>query len=1504
MLKKLAILCLTIQAFLPAILLSQVKQAFSGDPGKYREELTAFMGPNLNDEQKANLGTFLARWDSSAFSKANMSKIIDLSSQFSAKGMRPAPHFNDLLGTLNTFIDKNKGEKFISDWLSGMSELAFNPKYPNENIDRYIRNSRIMIRDNVLSESPSIKWRVKNSQLEFLHDTVFMVRIKDATLTCYAQRDSLEIFNATGLYYPDIQIFHGTKGKITWVKAGYPASDVYAEMDNYNIDVTKSNFTVDSARLTHKTYFKTPVYGRLSDQAISYKVKESADFPRFETYEKEFKLNNIYEGVNYEGGLSIEGASLKGTGTRVKPAVITLSRHDTLALKLKSTEFIFSKTGLLSAETSMSLYLKKDSIYHSNLSFSYNASNRQVNLFRGSNPISKSPYFNSFHNLDMYFELLSWDMKEPKIIMSRARGASLGEAQFESASFFDANYFMRLAGIDDYHPLVRLKKFAEWYYSTTFPVEEFAKWLGKPISDVTALCIDMANKGFVFYDRKFNEITLKSKVDDFLNSYARKKDYDVLYITSEARAPLDNAILDLKDFKLTVNGVSQVFLSDSQKVAVYPYNRQIVIGRNRDMEFDGVVEAGLFTVFGHKFSFSYDTFKIRLQKIDSIRIAVETERKDRLGNPVIKNVDNLIQLGTAELYIDAPDNKSGLKSLKQYPIINAVTYSYIFYDKIPGLENVYPQKDFYFRVDPFTYDNIDHYTNEDMNLVGEFHAGNIIEPIRQYLTIQDNNSLGFNMKVPKEGIKVYGDKGVFFDSLSISNKGLIGSGTLKHLTSTTKSELFRFFPDSLTTQAKTFNIEKDSAGLFPALKSEDVKIKWLTVKDEWLASNARDKNFNMYENGTVLDGSLKMTPSIMSGSGVVNTSDSRITSDGFKFNANSVKADTANYNLKSPSTSGYAFIAENAATDVNFDLKLTKFHLNTDTSVVKFPEMQYICKMTDFTYNMESKILDMVQKGKADTSLITPDRLVKLDLSNLDKPTFFATNVIGDTISFSSWKGSYHLDGEYIEAENINYIHIADALIQPDKGKITINRRAKIQPLQNAIVAVNNRHILHSAKIDIESTKRYSGSAIYDYTGNNKEIQQISFPELTVDTLRTSAKGFIPINQKFMLNPEFSFYGDVNLYSVQDNLLFSGGAGIIHDCKDLTSYSVRFKSYLDPNNVMIPIGDKPRDPNDNMVFSGSFINLDSLHIYPAFLSAQKSWIDVGMVSSKGYLWYNKPKGRYEITSLEKIADPSLNDDIVALDKKYCVLSSEGKLNLGANFDLVKLNSAGKVIHTLDSNDVSIEALLAFDFYFSSEALKMMGDEIRMIPSLKPVNLNNEFYAKGMKSLIGAEAAGQMKEDVDLFGTSKNLPKEFNYEIFLNDVNLNWNEATSSFRSKGKIGIGYIGTQPVNVYVDGFVEIQRRRSGDMFDIYLKADESTWYYFSYIKGSMMTQAGNNAYNTLIANIKPNLRKHPDSSLRQPYSYMITVEDRLSRFLQRMTGPPAENPEQTPDLKGLTR
>ena len=476
---------------------------------------------------------------------------------------------------------------------------------------------------------------------------------------------------------------------------------------------------------------------------------------------------------------------------------------------------------------------------------------------------------------------------------------------------------------------------------------------------------------------------------------------------------------------------------------------------------------------------------------------------------------------------------------------------------------------------------------------------------------------------------------------------------------------------------------------------------------------------------------------------------------------------------------------------------------------------------------------------------------------------------------------------EYIEAENISYIHIADALIQPDSGKIKINRRASIEKLDSAFIAVNKFHLLHSASIVIESSKRYSGSALYDYIDESNEIRRISFPEITVDTMTTSARGYIPADQKFMLSPAFSFAGDVNLYAKEKGLLFTGSAGILHDCSLIESSSIKFKSYIDPKNVMIRLGDKPRDANDNIVYTGVYINTDPFQVYPAFLSPLKSWNDAGLLSAGGVLWFNKTRQKYQISTPEKIVDPALNGNMITLDKNLCVLSGEGKLDFGTNLDLVTMTGAGNLTQTADSGKVEIKAIIGLDFYFSPEALKIMSDEIRMMPTLKPVSMNTEFNNKGMKDLMGVDAASRLKQEADLFGLSSNMPKEFTYNLLLNDVTLYWNEASSSFRSKGRIGIGFVGNQSLNVYVDGFVDIQRRRSGDMIDIYLKADGSTWYYFSYIKGIMMAKSGNNSFNTLLSSLKEKERQHPRSSLKNQYTYMIAVDDRLSRFLRRMTG-----------------
>jgi len=1465
----------------------QSNSSFTGDPATYTSELKDFMGPNLDEEQSAMLNSFVTSWDSTMINNVNKGLIIAASINLVTKRMRPRPHFTGLIETLMTFINYDVKDEEFQTWLRGLNGLSARPSTRVQDISSFISTAGNLIRAGILYSSNSVTWKTRSNRFSFelLSDSTFSIIIPESDIVCLAQRDSTVIHGTQGSYNPVSRTWKGRGGIITWAKAGYKADEVYAEPGSYSINLTKPFFEIDSVLFTNNTYFDRPVYGILNERAVNIINTEDARFPKFETYQKTFFLEDIYEDIDFSGGLAFEGAIVIGKGEAHSPAIIKMYRKDTLIAKASAPSFIFNKQNIQTQSTAFTLYMGDDSLFHSDIAFSFNVPEREINTFKSRFPTSKSPYYSSHHMMDIYFDYMSWKMDESLISLSRARGASIGQARFESSSYFSEQEFMRLMGIDDYHPLFRLKAFAEWYYSETFPVDELAKWMNQPAEYVMAMCINLANDGFLYFDRTNNEVTIKQKLYDYINSFAKKKDYDVMRIFSETRSPLDNATLDMRNYEMDIEGVPRITLSDSQNVNILPYNKKIILEKNRSFAFNGVVQAGMITVFGKDFNFSYDTFKIELVSVDSIMLSVETGETDEQGRALARQVEDLIQMTNAELLIDRPDNKSGLASLGQYPIFHAYSESYVFYDKIPDLEGVYPKEDYYFRLVPFTFDNTDKLRPEHLDLKGTFFAGKILEPMDQTLTLQHDNSLGFYYNIPAEGLDVYQGKGKLFNSIEMSNLGLKGKGKLNYLTASAESDEFMFFPDSLL--ANTTRITITSNTLYPEVITGSTSIKWYPDADEFFIDPLNNSRLDMFGNGTSMDGSLLLKSTGLSGSGELNLKDSFLKSENFSFTSSTISADSSDYSLKSISGDGFAFIAEDAGTYIDFENRLSRFSLNSDSSTVKFPEVNYICTMTDFEYDMQDKILSMTRRGKEKTDLMSPDELLKQDLNIVEKPSFFSTHMRNDTLSFRAGTAEYLLEEEKIIAKNINYIPVADALIQPENGILRINKGAKTDPVDNAVIAINNKHIIHDASVSIINTKRYMASGIYDYFDLTGLLYNIKFDEISVDSLVSKGSGHIPAFDKFMLSPDFSFQGDVSFSGDNEELHFLGSTAIVHECSYIKSSPMRFEADIDPDNIMIPVGDKPRDINGTLITAGTFITIDSTHIYSAFLSPGKSWSDTPLVKAGGYIIYDRKEEKYKVAAKEKLANTSLPGSIVSFDRNTCEVYSEGPVNLGLDYGLVDISSAGQISHDTDSGNIEMDLMLALDFHFLEEALSLMSDKIRFVPSLTPVDIGDNSYSRILQNLLGEEAAEKMKQEMDLFGVYRTLPEGFDPELVLNDIRMNWNQEYQSYRSKGKIGIGFIGKQPMNVYVDGFVELQKRRSGDLLDIYLKADNNTWYWFSYTRGVMMALSGDSNFNQKLTGEKTGKRRHPDHSQSTPYTYMIGIQDRMNNFLSRMRG-----------------
>lgn len=1462
---------------------AQVRSSFSGETESFSGELVSFMGPNLNEEQAALLNRFVAAWDSTLINPGSKNLIIAASKNIENKRLRPRPHFIDFVNTLMAFIDYDVRSEEFNIWLEGLIDIALNPDIRVSDVASFINIASKIIKENIIYSSNSVKWKTTSNRFSFSNDSSFIITFPESDIICYAQRDSTIIYDTRGSYYPVSKIWKGEGGIITWTKAGYPADDVFARAGTYSIDLNTPSFEIDSVIYTNNTYFEEPVYGKLSDRAINITRPENARYPKFETYQKTFVLDDIYEDIDFSGGLAFEGAVVYGRGTNYEPAIIKMYRNDTLCVKAEANSFLFNRESIQTQSTAFTLYLDNDSIFHSDIAFSFNVPERELNTFKSRFPTSGSPYFNSYHSMDMYFDYLTWDIDESVIKLSRARGASIGQAYFESTSYFNEQEFLSLMGIDDHHPLFRLKEFAEWYYNDTFPVEELAKWMNQPNEYVMALCVDLANKGFVFFDRINSEVTLKQKLYDYISAFKKDKDYDVMSIFSETRSPLDNATLNIRNHKMNIEGVPGIFLSDSQNVRIYPYDRSIELEKNRAFEFNGVVQAGMITIFGNDFKFNYDTFKIKLASVDSIMLSIETEELDEEGRAMARKIEDLIQMTNAELLIDHPENKSGLASLDQYPIFYAYSESFVFYDRIPGLQGVYPQSDYYFKLEPFTFENTDRLRQSDLELKGTFFGGKILEPLEHTLTLQHDNSLGFIYDIPEEGLDIYGGKAKTFNNIEMSNLGMKGKGYFNYLSVSAESDEINFFPDSLLATTKKITIA--STTVFPEVIANATDIKWYPESDEFYIKPLGDETFDMFNNGTIFEGDFLLKSTGLSGSGKINLTDSYLGGKNFFFTPTAIFTDSANYNLKSISGSGYAFIADDASVQIDFENQKSTFSLNSDSSLVKFPEVNYICTMTDFEYDMQEKVLAMMQRGKEENRLMRPDELLRQDLNLLEEPTFFSTHMRNDTISFSASSGKYLLDEEKIILNNVNYIPVADALIQPENGTLRINKGAKTDPIDNAIIAINNKHIVHDASVNIISSARYMASGIYDFINETGTIQPIKFDEIIVDSLQSEGKGNIPGFANFMLSPNFSFQGDVSFTSDNSQLYFLGSTGIKHNCDHIRSAPMRFESHINPDNVIIPLNDKPRDINGNLINVGTFITIDSTHIYSSFLSPGKSWSDTPLVKAMGYIIYDNEDRKYKVAEKEKLANPMLPGSLVSFDANACEVYSEGPIDLGVDFGLLNINSAGQVNHKTDSNLVELDIIVALDFHFSEPALQIMAEEIRFNPTLEPVDVSSNMYNKTMQNLIGIEAAATLKEEMDLFGIARSLPESFQPELVLNDLKLVWNQEYQSYRSEGRIGIGFIGAQAMNIYVDGYVEYQKRRSGDLLDIYLKVDDATWYWFSYTRGVMMALSGNNNFNLVLTEERTGDRRHPDHSVRTPYTYMVGVQERLDNFLRRM-------------------
>ncbi|MBK8369599.1 MAG: hypothetical protein IPL10_20075 [Bacteroidetes bacterium] len=120
----------------------------------------------------------------------------------------------------------------------------------------------------------------------------------------------------------------------------------------------------------------------------------------------------------------------------------------------------------------------------------------------------------------------------------------------------------------------------------------------------------MAIFGLIYYEPETDLITIRPRLFDYIQNLKHKKDYDIITIHSffseEYRNMRQIKIMRLmslvnNSYDITIRGVESILLSDTQKVFMFPKHNELVLKKNRTMDFSGVVASGKFEFHGKDF---------------------------------------------------------------------------------------------------------------------------------------------------------------------------------------------------------------------------------------------------------------------------------------------------------------------------------------------------------------------------------------------------------------------------------------------------------------------------------------------------------------------------------------------------------------------------------------------------------------------------------------------------------------------------------------------------------------------------------------------------------------------------------------------------------------------------------------------------------------------------------------------------------------------------------------
>ena len=1156
--------------FVVGVTASWAQAFFPTEKDAFYDQLSAYLNSSSSkkdrDEAAVIMRGFRGTWDS-YYDNQEAATVMQLCELMHARcGAKAYPNIFQFVEVLQQLPTAGMTHKDVNNWLCLTNAKA---QQAMTGFDKYLSSCRSIFVDRVLSAKGNSKWFLRDALIGFPSKEHFELTI-DGTLVLASQKDESCLKNVRGIYYLEDNRFDGTGGRADWSRFEIPSDKVYVVLpDFYSIDLSRSEYAIDSAVFYEGRHFNEPILCCYEDKVLVNAPNEKTMYPRVRSYRSDYEINDIMRNVDFEGGIGMMGNQVDVFGGVHNKAVFHFRQGGREVVRMEAQRFLLSMDEVLASDqAAMRLYLidtisgmETDSIYHNGLGFRYDNKTRKMMLYRLEKDFD-GPFHDYYHGLDIFLEAMYWNIDENQVDFRRMEGVNpVSEGDVVSVNYFRYEDFIRLQGLDAVHPMIRIEEFLRGFDNVErqvkFAVGDLSSYLGYPIEQVISLLLKLQAEGYIEYDSETKWATALPRFFDVVDSFRETIDYDIINLHTLTTNREPNLSLDLNTNNLMVFGItsqidgyngSAIAVSDRKRVVIVPDFGRVVFKKDKNFEFSGGILAGMFEFFTKHSEFDYEDFTINMNKIDSLRFYA------RYNNHIIP-VDGTLERLQGRLAIDHGNNKSSRVVTPEYPIFYSEAAGFKFFRKINGgvfhpgsVDSVMTVEDlegkFFYSLYPFTVDSLNDLSMRNVRFDGELVTGGIMPNIEQPLVVMDDYSLGFIHQIGEDendSYPLYGDLGRFHNRVFLSSSGFFGEGTLDYQTAAYKSDQFMFYLDSVTAITNQFKMVPNDDGTgFPMASADALRLKW-DVRVPELVTQTMGQPICMYGD-TYFSGRTILTPDGYSADGRIRFGLTEFHSDHFDLDSRSFVADSASFVLYSADTANIAFAATNYRTHVDFDAQRVQYDYLDSNSSLDFPMNHYICSLKEAEWDMTTNSLHLFNPVESFGDYATATTHEELLAVHNNASKFISLVPEQDSLQFYSMSAEYDMTNYVIHAHDVKIIRVADAAVFPYNHDVDINAESRLEPIQGELLAdtLNRFHLYKDAVVNIHSRNYYDAHGVWDYA--NAEGQSTPIPMDTIIPVNGVTHGYAHIaeDDEFRLNTQFGFQGRLTLKATEQLGYYDG----------------------------------------------------------------------------------------------------------------------------------------------------------------------------------------------------------------------------------------------------------------------------------------------------------------------------------------------------------------------------